>query len=186
MLDFLAFGLLAALGWGTGDFLNARGARKSNVQNAWIWSFSILSLLWLVFGLAFGGFPPLSIVDLMLALAVGLLLSIGDFLFITAAKSGKIAVASPLFSLSAVMAMGLGLLVLGERPGLFQLFLAALALCGGVLIGVKDLKFRRLEDAALGLLPAIVVHGIGLTLAKVLVDYLGGVSATVWFETLMR
>jgi len=173
------------VGWGTGDFLTARSARKTNVHNAWVWTYALAALLWVAFGLAQSAFQPLSFVELVLALAAGLGLSAGDILFISAARSGKIAVASPLFSLSAVVAMALGVAILGERPGLLQLGLAALALCGGVLIGVKDLKLRSLEDAAPILLPGIVFHGIGLTFFKVLVDHLGAWSAAAWFQALM-
>ncbi len=185
MLDFLGLGLLAALAWGTGDFLTARSARKTNTENGWICSYGILALLWMVFGLASGSYRALSPLDFALAFAVALLISVGDFLFISAAKTGKIAVASPLFSLSAVVAMALGLAVLGETPDVWHIVLASLALLGGLLIGLKDLRLRRFESAALILLPGIVSHGIGLTLTKVLVDRVGALSAIVWFETLM-
>ncbi len=45
MLDFLLFGLFAAVGWGTGDFLNARSARKTNPHNALVWTFGVLAAL---------------------------------------------------------------------------------------------------------------------------------------------
>ncbi len=185
MLDFLVFGLLAALGWGIGDFLNARSSRKSTPENALVWTFGLLAVFWLVFGLLGGHFGMLSPFQLALALATGLFFSVGDFLFVSAAKEGKIVVASPLLALGAVIAMVLGVGVLGERPGWLPLGFVFLAVCGGVLVGLKDVRLRRLEDAVLWMVPAIVSHGVALTLAKVLVGELGALPGTAWFEALM-
>lgn len=119
-----------------GDFLNARAARKTNAYNAIVFSLALASVFWIVFGLFGGYFRPLTALQWVMALgAIGLVL-LGDFLFVSAARSGKIAVASPLLALGGVVSMGLGVVVLAERPEPLSLAFAALAVIGGILVGL--------------------------------------------------
>ncbi|MBI2446023.1 DMT family transporter [Candidatus Micrarchaeota archaeon] len=185
MLDFLVFGIVTAIGWGAGDFLNARAARKTNAYNALVFSLAFASILWILFGLFGGHFRPLTVFQYVLALAAILLVFLGDFLFVSAAKSGKIAVASPLLALGGVVAMALGLLVLGERPEPLSIAFAGLAVFGGVLVGLKDLRSLHPEQTARVMVPAILAHGVAFTLMGVLIGHVGALTAASWMQAFM-
>src|SRR3989338_1502558 len=183
--DFLTFGLLAAAGFGCGDFFGALASRKTNPKNALFWTFLFLALFWLAFGFWNGSFVPLSAQGYAMALATGFFFLVGDFLFLRATKNGKITVAAPILALSSVVTVALAILVLGEKPSGFQVVAGIVAVMGGVLVGLKDLRMKEVEKSAVLLLPAIVSHGIALTLAKVLIDSHGVLVGVSWFESLM-
>ncbi len=184
MLEFLGFAAATAVLWGAGDFLNARASRRTHPLNAWVFSFGIAAFAWMAFGMLTGNIHPLSAPQLALALGAALGFSIGDYLYVSAARRGKIAQASPLLSLNSVVAVGLGILVLAEAPASHSLFFAMIALAGGTLIGLRDLGRLDFEKIVPRMLPAIIAHGIGITLFKLLVTEVGVVPAAVWFQSM--
>lgn len=185
MVEWIWFGLLAALCWGTGDFLNGRSSRLTNPENTWFWSFGMLAAAWILYAVAFDAFPVLSPTLLLLAVAVGLCLAVGDLLFIRAARTGKISVASPVLALSAVVAMALGLTAFLETPSAVKVAAGLLAVGGGLLIGFKNLRLKVVENNIVQLFPAILAHGVALFLAKPLLDAAGPMAGTALFESLL-
>ncbi len=123
--------------------------------------------------------------DLLLSLATGFFFLVGDFLFLRATRDGKISVASSLLALSAVVTLALALLFLKEAPSAIQTVSGLVAVAGGVLVGLKEVRLKQVEKSAAILLPAILSHGIALTLAKVLIERQGVVVGVSWFEALM-
>ncbi len=127
------FGLLAALGWGTGDFMLSRvnraiGMRQGLlvVQFVGLLAISLVLLVW-------RDYPPFDLRLWLLAVGVNLFNVLGTVLLYRAFAIGTLAIVSPVAASFAVVTALLALLG-GERPTPPALFGVALVLAGVIVV----------------------------------------------------
>ncbi|MBI5036900.1 DMT family transporter [Candidatus Micrarchaeota archaeon] len=180
MQEFILLGLLAAAGWGVGDFLSARSSRKTNSKHTLFWLMVVAPSLWLAFALATGQLAVPSTNGFLLAFAVGACFYAGDFIFNLSSTKGKIAVASPLLALAGVFAIAFAVFLLGESPTFLQILFGVLAVSGGVLLSLKRFRLAEFESNARIMIPAAAMHGLALTLSKPLFLEVGVANAAFW------
>jgi drug/metabolite transporter (DMT)-like permease len=129
----ILFGLLAALGWGTGDVLIARATRALGpIQAMFYIQLTGIFAIGVVLA-ATGDLPPTRAWPWALGLAANLFNLVGTLLFYRAFAVGTLSIVSPVAASFAVVTTVLALLS-GERPGALALTGAALVICGVVVV----------------------------------------------------
>jgi drug/metabolite transporter (DMT)-like permease len=119
------YGLLAALGWGTTDFLGAvSGRRMGSLPALAVSQLAGTAIALVLFALHGTGFAPMAGL-FWLVVANGVIAMAAYALHYRALELGPVAVVSPIGAGYAVVGFGLAVLLLGERPG-------ALAIVGGL------------------------------------------------------
>jgi drug/metabolite transporter (DMT)-like permease len=131
------YGLLAALGWGTTDFLGAVSGRRMGSLPALGVSqaagTSIAVVLFIVHG---GGFSPLAGL-LGFVVANGLIAMAAYALHYRALELGPVAVVSPIGAGYAVVGFSLAVLLLGEHPGGTAIVGGLITIAGVVLVSTN-------------------------------------------------
>lgn len=148
--------LLASLAYGVGDFCGGLASRRSHALPVLLLGGPVGTALMLVAALAVGG-------DVLPAAGTGLLAGIagaaGIIVFYRALTVGTMSVIAPVTALtSAAVPLGVGVLVLGERPGLLAGIGIAVALLAVVLVGLEP----RRPDAPAG--RRAIGSGVGMAL----------------------
>lgn len=147
MPDGLAFGLFAALAWGSTDILAALASRRIGgfATAALAQSTSLLGLLAYVVATRISGGEPVALewdllpaaADLPLAIGVGLVAATSYLTFYLALRLGPVAVVSPVGSAYGAVAVVLSVLLLGERPTSLQAVGVVVAT-----VGILAVSFR--------------------------------------------
>jgi drug/metabolite transporter (DMT)-like permease len=137
----IIYGLIAALGWGTGDFLITRASR----QIGWQWTIVCSQLcgivaIGLVLGVRHDPLPPLGLAWLV-AIAVNLLNLTGTLLLYRAFAIGTLAIVSPISASFAAVTAVLAFLD-GEQIGLLTLAGTGLVIVGVVTVSRGPGKVR--------------------------------------------
>lgn len=127
------FGLLAALGWGSGDFLISRATRRLGPTQAmfYIQLVGIVAMAALL--LARRDVPPADPRAWAIGIAANLFNLGGTLLLYRAFAVGTLAIVSPIAASFAVITIPLALLA-GERPGPLSLAGSALVVAGVVVV----------------------------------------------------
>lgn len=168
----LAIGAL--LGWGIGDFLIQKTARKTDIWKTmfYIGFVATIGLLPFIFkDLKQISFGSTNLIILLIASVVAFFTFTFDA---EALKDGKITVIEPIIGLEAPITVGLSVVIIGDRLSLLQLLLMFIIFIGSILtvtINHQHLHYhKRLLEK--GVIFAIIgAFGMGLT------DFLIGISS---------
>jgi drug/metabolite transporter (DMT)-like permease len=129
----ILFGLLAALGWGGGDFLISRVTRRAGVLQTMLYvQLAGLAAIGLVL-LARRDLPPADPIVWGIAIGVNLFNLGGTLLLYRAFAVGTLAIVSPIAASFAAVSTALAILG-GERPGGLALGGAALVIAGVMVV----------------------------------------------------
>lgn len=133
----MIYGLLAALGWGTTDFLGAVSGRRMGALPAL--AVSQIAGMTLAVILFVGHGTGLAPVDglLWFVLANGIIAMAAYALHYRALDLGPVAVVSPVGAGYAVVGFTLAVVVLGERPGAIAILGGLIAIAGVVLVSAN-------------------------------------------------
>lgn len=179
----LTFAFIAILGWGLGDFLIQRSARKLGDWEALFFIVLFASIVLLPF--VYDSLKILTLFDwfvLTLTSVVILVASLFDF---EALRVGKVSVVEPIFALEVPVTVALATLVVGEHLSEKQLGLIALLLVGIVLVSNRKFSHMHVRTIEKGVVVAIITT-IGMGSANFLFGF--GSRATdplmiTWFTS---
>lgn len=166
----LFFVLLAIVGWGIGDFLIQRSARKLGDWEAlfFVTLFATIVLLPFVFG-RFDGLTPGNLALLIGTSFVILVAALFDF---DALRVGKISVIEPVYAMEVPITVALSTLIIGEYLTSAQLVLVLILLAGVFLVSNRHFSRIHMRTLERGVIAAIVATvGMGLS------NFLYGVSS---------
>ncbi len=154
----VAFALSASLAWGISDFLGGIKSRSVALLTVLLVSQSVGVGLMAVIAVLHGHWPPGTtwLIAAVLAAVTG---TIGLAALYGGMAVGLITLVAPVAATAPVLPMVVGLLT-GERPRLFQLAGAVLALGGVILLsfrpGAGQIDTRRRRGAGIGVALAVV------------------------------
>jgi drug/metabolite transporter (DMT)-like permease len=131
------FGLLAAIGWGTTDFLGAvSGRRMGSLPALAVSQIAGLVLAVILFAVHGTGFGPVQGL-LWFVLANGVIAMTAYALHYRALELGPVAVVSPVGAGYAVVGFTLAVILLGERPGTLAIIGGLITIAGVVLVSTN-------------------------------------------------
>lgn len=159
----LALGLLAAGGYGVGDFFSMRMMRTSSVLTTLVWVLVVGSAVAVPLALVTGGLPHTAPQWAAAGRAgLGGVLYIAAFACLLAAlRHGNLSVVSPISALGGALA-AIVTISLGERLGTVASVSLAVAAVGGLLAAFE--KGTRTASGALWALLGALFSGLGLLL----------------------
>lgn len=154
------FGLLAALGWGTGDFMLSRVSRAIGLRQTLLWAQLLgLGAIGLVL-LARRDLPPADPQLWLLALVVNIFNVAGTVLLYRALTIGTLAIVSPIAASFAVVTALLAVAG-GERPAPLALAGVALVVAGVIVVSSAGSNDGATSLAGIGAaLGAALCYGI--------------------------
>ncbi|MFN8185789.1 MAG: DMT family transporter [Gaiellales bacterium] len=153
----VAFGLAAALLWGTADYLAAVASRRSGSFRV-VLGFHLIAVAMLaILVVATGTVDDVSAADAVTLLWVGALGALSYATFYRSLEIGPISIASPIISAYAAVSLVLAVLVLDETLTGGQIVAAAVVLLGVLLASADLAQLHRIQRRqAIGILLAIV------------------------------
>ncbi|RRR76351.1 MAG: DMT family transporter [Candidatus Viridilinea halotolerans] len=128
----ILFGLLAALGWGTSDFLMSRVSRQIGLRQTLLWFQALATLAIASVLLVTQDVPTAPPILWLWAIVVNSFNVVGTILLYHALSIGTIAIVSPIAASFAVVTTALAMLG-GERPDSLALIGVAMVI-GGVIV----------------------------------------------------
>lgn len=181
----VAYGLVAMVGWGVGDFFAALLARRMESLRALLWV-TLIGIALVTTFVALAG-PPVSWVPIGVGIAVlgGGLNTVGAIAFMTGLRLGKVSLVSPIAAGYAAVLVVAAVLLLGERLTALQLVAVTLVLAGSLLASIDLPALRRLDRPSLsdpGLpyaFAAMFSWGFGFLALAVATRYTGWVTTTL-------
>jgi drug/metabolite transporter (DMT)-like permease len=196
MATGVAFGLAAAILWGTADFF-FRGATQAGGTFRTLFFDQLVALLFL--GMAIAPWYPLSLAGvapqwIAAAIGVNLAILIGAALLYHAFKVGSLSVVSPIAASFGAIVTALALIFSGERPHPAQLAGIVVTLVGVTLAGAQitahstktresepDAKRSRLRLAAgvPEVLIATAIFGVTYWLLRYITPQVGGAQVAL-------
>lgn len=142
----LTFAFIAILGWGLGDFLIARSARKLGDWEALFWIVVFASVV--LFPFVSGALNALTTYDWFVLTLTSCVILAASLLDFEALRVGKISVVEPIFAMEVPVTVALATFVAKEHLAAAQLALIAFLLIGIVLVSNKrigQLHMRTIE-----------------------------------------
>lgn len=141
----MAFGILAALGWGVADFVAAAVSKRIGV----LWTTLgvhvgsvVVASFYLVLS---GGFPDISFVQLGLLVGLAFVALITYLMFYRALQIGPLAVVSPIVSAYAMVVILMAAAFSGERLSVLQMIGVSASISGIVL---SSIDFSQAKSSA--------------------------------------
>ena len=141
-MSALLCGLVAAIGWGTADYLAAICTRRVGTLRTTLGMQASSLALLAITAAGFGQLPVLTVETAALAVAMGALGSVMLAALYRALAIGPIAIVSPIVAANAAVTVILAVALLGERLSASQL-VAAVATIAGVALASTDLGIVR-------------------------------------------
>jgi drug/metabolite transporter (DMT)-like permease len=166
----LFFAGLAIVGWGLGDFLIQRSARKLGDWEAlfYITAFGAVALLPFVL-------PTLALLspfDWLVLVGTSLVIFVAGLLDFEALRVGKMSVIEPIYAMEVPVTIALSTLLIGELLSLAQLVLVA-----GVLVGIFLVSNKHLSRSSMRTLERGVLVAVFATMGMGLANFLFGFAA---------
>lgn len=151
-------GLLAMIGWGTGDFIAASTSKEIGFYKTTFWSQLVSLILYLLALLFFFNLKSVSIMAIGLIILTGFLSTIAFLSFYKGLEIGAPAIISPVSSSWSIVTVVLSIIFLGQKLTLLQGFAVFLVIVGGILTSFKwiDLKKVNFKNPAKGLTFALL------------------------------
>lgn len=172
----LLFGLGAALGWGTGDFLAAIAGRRIGLYPTVLLMQITAALLFTLY-LFVEPLPGLSIAEVLGGLGIGGIAVLTYFCLYRGLSLGPVAIVSPISASYALITIALAVAFRGERPGWLTWMGVAVTLAGVLLVSTNVREFRAgMRAAGRGVvfgMAAMVGLGLILFLLAQLTDRVG-------------
>lgn len=159
------FALATSLLWGLADFGGGLLTRRAPALTVVVVSQSIAAAVLGVIVVATGAWSETG-PHLWFAVAAGLVGPVAMLSFYKALALGPMGVVSPLGSLGVAVPVGVGCLVLGERPGLPQVAGIVVAVAGVVLAGGPQFRGAPVQRQAV-LLTLLAAFGFGAVMALI-------------------
>lgn len=161
----LLFGLGAALGWGTGDFLAAVAGRRIGLYPTVLLMQITAAVLFTLY-LFVEPLPDLSVQEVLGGLGIGAIAVLTYFCLYRGLSLGPLAIVSPISASYALVTIALAVAFRGERPGPVTWAGFAVTLAGVVLVSTNLREFRAgLKAAGQGVIFGIAAMiGLGLIL----------------------
>ncbi len=185
MGEEVAYGLLAALGWGSGDFLAKLSSDRMGYLRTALYMQLISAVFLLIF--AFPDFPRLSLNPLaaMGAVGLGVVSLVGLLAFYKGFQVGRVSIVSPITSGYPVLTSTLAVVLLGEVISEGRAVGIILTLAGVVLVSIQSQKRAELSEARVSsgipyALAAFTMFGLLYFAMKLVVISLG-----VWLPILI-
>ncbi|WP_053751014.1 DMT family transporter [Streptomyces sp. MMG1533] len=159
------FALATSLLWGLADFGGGLLTRRTPALTVVVVSQTIAAAVLGVVVVATGGWTEAG-PRLWFAVAAGVVGPVALLCFYKALALGPMGVVSPLATLSVAVPVGVGLLLLGERPGIMQVAGIAVAVAGVVLAGGPQLRGAPVQRRTI-LLTLVAALGFGTVFALI-------------------
>jgi transporter family protein len=181
----VSFGIFAMLAYGFAEIAEVQASRKTLILRSNLWGWFIGSVLFvsIYFFVFHAKLPSITAAQMILSAVAGILSAIGYLTFYKALRSGKASVVDPVANGGAIIAVVLGLVILGERLLLTQAFGIVLIVGGTLLISIERKSAnRRAKNYAVGLNYAVltmVFWGLTLFIIGFLVQKIG------WFAPVL-
>lgn len=180
----LTFAFIAILGWGLGDFLIARSARKLGDWEALFWIVLFASVV--LFPFVSNSLQHLSGFDWFVLSLTSIVILTASLLDFEALRVGKISVVEPVFAMEVPVTIALATFFTGEHLSLQQLLYIGILLFGIVLVSNKKLGSLHIRTIEKGVWVAVLTT-IGMGSANFLFGF--GSRATdplmiTWFTSM--
>ncbi|MEM3202440.1 MAG: DMT family transporter [Candidatus Micrarchaeaceae archaeon] len=134
------FGIVALLGYGIGDYIEALVARKIGALIAAFWSYVFSAIFSLLILLIFFSNFYISLFNLALLVSAGLFGAIAYFTFFKGFEKGEIAIVSPLSNSFPIVTVLLGIIFLTEPLFLSSYIGIFLVIFGTIFMSIKNSK----------------------------------------------
>jgi len=158
----ILFAALAILGWGFGDFLIQRSARKVGDWQALFFITSFATIV--LFPFVYARLILLTPFDWCILLLTSLVILVAGLLDFDALRVGKISIVEPIYALEVPITIALSTLLIQEVMSVTQLLLLFGLLVGIFLISNKHLGAVRVRSLEKGVLLAILATiGMGFS-----------------------
>lgn len=179
----LTFAFIAILGWGLGDFLIQRSARKLGDWEALFFIVLFASIVLLPF--IYSALSLLTVYDWFVLTLTSVVILVASLLDFEALRVGKVSVVEPIFALEVPVTVALATFVVGEHLTHEQYGLIALLLIGIVLVSNRRFSHMHMRTLEKGVFVAILTT-IGMGSANFLFGF--GSRATdplmiTWFTS---
>ena len=145
--------------YGIYDFVSAPLTRKSGAVAVAFWYFLLISLIFLVIGLAFFKIPEFSLFDVAVFAIASVVSAFSLVMFYKGLETGLISVVVPIANAWAVVVVLVGVLFLAERVGLPQISGIAAVVAGTVVIS---------RSSSVNKQSGILAAGVGYAVATML------------------
>lgn len=156
----LTFAFIAILGWGLGDFLIQRSARRLGDWEALFFVVLFASIVLLPF--IYGALSALSFYDWLVLSLTSIVILVASLLDFEALRIGKVSVVEPIFAMEVPVTIALATLVVGEHLSMQQLTLIGLLLIGIVLVSNRHLGKLHVRTIEKGVwVAALTTLGMG-------------------------
>ena len=167
----MIFGLIAAVGWGSADYLGALAGRRmgstATVVVGQVLSAAFITVVLLATGSSIGRLRDI----MWLVLLNGVFTAVAYATHYHALELGPVAVVSPIGAAFAVPAIALAVIVLHERPSAVQLTAIAVTLIGVMLVSTDLGALRAGIRGHPAGLPWAIVSAFGFGVAAFLLGY---------------
>jgi len=164
----LIFALVAILGWGFGDFLIARSARKLGDWEALFWIVCFASVV--LFPFVADALNALTSYDWFVLTLTSFVILAASLLDFEALRVGKISVIEPIFAMEVPITVALATFIAKEHLASEQLVLIGLLLVGIVLVSNKRLGRLHVRTLEKGVFVALLTT-IGMGTANFLFGF---------------
>lgn len=164
----LFFAALAILGWGLGDFLIQRSARKLGDWEALFFIVAIGTLVLLPF--IADELAALSLTSWLVLVGTSVVILVAGLLDFEALRVGKISVIEPIYAMEVPVTIALATLVIGEHLLPKQLALIVLIVAGVFLVSNKHLSKIHLRTLERGVWIAVLAT-LGMGFANFLFGF---------------
>lgn len=180
----VGYGTLAMAGWGCGDFMAKRLVAPLGYYRVLLYT-QLVGLVPL-FLLAAMFPPPLPSSPTAMALIVGTMCSVSSlFFFYKALSLGKASIITPVASTSAIVAMALSFVILGETLTMLQIMCLALVVTGILFLSRTRSNSGELREKGLPYaLGCMITAGLNSILIKFLSYHLGDIG-TLFFNRVL-
>jgi drug/metabolite transporter (DMT)-like permease len=180
----LLYAFVAILGWGLGDFLIQRSARKLGDWEALFFVVLVASIILLPF--TYLSLSALTTYDWLVLTLTSVMILVASLLDFEALRVGKISIVEPIFAMEVPVTVALATFVVGEHLSTYQLTYIGLLLLGIVLVSNRYLGRMHLRAIEKGVWVAVLTT-IGMGTANFLYGF--GSRATdplviTWFTSI--
>ncbi len=153
---------LAIVGWGVGDFLIQRSARKIGDWEALF--FITLFATVVLFPFVYSALSALSMYEWAVLSLTSIIILVAALFDFEALRIGKISIVEPIYAMEVPITIALSTLLIGELMTRTQLSLVAILLLGIVLVSNKSFGTLRVKSIERGVIAAVLATlGLGIS-----------------------
>jgi drug/metabolite transporter (DMT)-like permease len=174
---------LAIVGWGVGDFLIQRSARKLGDWEALF--FVTLFATIVLFPFVYAALSALSGFEWLVLSLTSVIILVAALFDFEALRIGKISIIEPIYAMEVPITIALSTLLIGEVMTSTQLALIAILLLGIVLVSNKSFGTMRIKSIERGVIAAVLAT-IGLGISNFLFGFASRETSPIminWFTS---